>query len=165
MILSLIALFSTANTVLLMLLASSRITYGMADSFSLPSIFAGVHPIRQTPWIAIVVITLAAIFFTSAGDIGFIANVTNFIIFVSFVVINLTVVLLRYRRPALVSPFRVPVQVGRMPVLPLLGIAACIFFISQLSWQTLLTGSALAIIGAVLAFTGTCPVCRTEPRA
>ena len=40
-IISVIALFATANTVLLMLLAASRIGYGMARSGSLPGLFSG----------------------------------------------------------------------------------------------------------------------------
>ena len=163
MILSLIALFATANTVLLMLLASSRITYGMADSFSLPRVLAGIHPVRRTPWIAIVVITLVAMFFVSFGDIGFIANVTNFIIFACFTVINLTVILLRYRWPALVAPYRVPLHIGKLPVLPLLGVFSCVFFIFQLSLEILFVGSILAVVGGILAFTGTCPVCKAQP--
>ncbi len=40
-VVSAIALFATANTVLLMLLAASRIAYGMAESASLPTVLAG----------------------------------------------------------------------------------------------------------------------------
>jgi APA family basic amino acid/polyamine antiporter len=47
---SVMALFATTNTVLLMLLASSRIIYGMAESSSLPRMLAQVHPKTGTPW-------------------------------------------------------------------------------------------------------------------
>jgi APA family basic amino acid/polyamine antiporter len=161
--LSIIALFATANTVLLMLLASSRIAYGMADSFSLPRFLAGIHPIRRTPLIAIVTTTLIAMLFVLIGDIGFIANVTNFTVFVCFSVINLTVILLRYRQPALIAPFRVPVRLGRMPLIPLLGIISCLFFLSRLPAEILLAGGIIVAIGGILAFTGTCPVCVAEP--
>ena len=49
-IMSLIALFATVNTVLLMLLASFRVIYGMAQSGCLLSFLAAVHGRTQAPW-------------------------------------------------------------------------------------------------------------------
>jgi len=87
-IISIIALFATTNTVLLMLLASSRIIYGMAQSGSLPQILANVHPQRRTPWTATLLSMALAMAFVSFQDIAFVANVNNFTIFVTFMVIN-----------------------------------------------------------------------------
>src|SRR5690606_24216143 len=107
-VLSVIALFATANTVLLMLLAASRISYGMARSGSLPGPLARVHVTRRTPYLAILVAAIGAVLFLFAGDIGFVANVTNFTIFVTFMIVNLSVILLRYRSPDQKRPFLVP---------------------------------------------------------
>jgi len=51
--LSLIALFATASTVLITLVAGARILYGMAKSNSLPQILSRIHPKTKTPWIAV----------------------------------------------------------------------------------------------------------------
>ncbi|MCK4335424.1 MAG: amino acid permease, partial [Candidatus Aenigmarchaeota archaeon] len=51
-LLSVIALFATANTVLLILLATSRIMYGIGKSFSPGNLFARIHSKRHTPWVA-----------------------------------------------------------------------------------------------------------------
>jgi basic amino acid/polyamine antiporter, APA family len=152
MLLTVIALFSTANTVLLMLLGSSRIIYGMADSSTLPGILARVHPSRRTPWVAIFVAMVLSVLFIFAGDIAFVANIANFTLFVTFFVINAAVILLRYQEPQMKRPFRVPVSIGKFTVLPLFGILFCIFMLFQLEWMVLLIGAALVILGWLLSF-------------
>lgn len=151
-LLSVIALFATANTVLLMLLGASRIVYGMADSATLPGILARVHTSRRTPWAAILVSMLISILFLFSGDIVFVANVDNFTLFVTFFVINASVIFLRYMKPEMKRPFRVPLTIGRFPVLPLFGILFCIFMLFQLEWKVLLIGTALVVLGWLLSF-------------
>jgi amino acid transporter len=51
------------------------------------------------------------------GDIAFIANVTNFTLFITFIVINASVIALRYHSPDATRAFRVPGSVCRLPVL------------------------------------------------
>lgn len=150
-ILSVIALFATANTVLLMLLAASRITYGMADSFSLPGILAQVHPSRRTPWVAILSMMALSMVFVLAGDIKFAANVTNFTLFVTFIVVNAALVMLRYTKPDLERHFRVPLTIGKLPLLPLLGLAFCVFMLAQLSLQVIAVGMMLIVLGGLFS--------------
>ncbi len=146
-VLSVIALFATSNTVLMMLLASSRITYGMAESFSLPGVLAQVHASRRTPWVAIVTMMALSMIFVLAGDIEFAANVTNVTLFVTFIVVNAALVMLRYKAPDLERPFKVPLAIGKLPLLPLLGLALCIFMLAQLSGQVLAVGVILTVLG------------------
>lgn len=150
-VLSVIALFATANTVLLMLLAASRITYGMADSFSLPAVLARVHPSRRTPWAAILSMMALSMVFVLAGDIKFAANVTNFTLFVTFIVVNAALVILRYTQPGRKRPFRVPLTIGKLPLLPLLGLAFCVFMLAQLSLQVLAVGMMLTVLGGLFS--------------
>ncbi len=151
-VIGVIALFATANTALMMLLAASRITYGMAESFSLPPVLARVHPRTRTPWVAVLAIMLAAIIFVFAGEIAFVANVTNFMLFLTFVVINAAVILLRLRVPDEPRPFRVPGAVGRVPVIPVLGILTSLALLGQLEPVVLLIGFVLAALGIALSF-------------
>ncbi len=151
-VLSMVALFATANTALMMLLASSRITYGMADSFSLPTVLATLHPSRRTPWVAIFSMIGLSMVFVFAGDIELVANVTNFTLFVTFIVINAALVFLRYSESGLKRPFRVPITVGKLPVLPLFGLASCIFMLLQLNLEVLAIGTMLALLGAFFSF-------------
>ena len=151
-VISAIALFATANTVLLMLLAASRIAYGMAESSAMPDFLARVHPKRRTPWTAIVVVMLLSIAFVFSGDIAFVASANDFILFSTFVVINGGLIALRRSDPDRPRPFRVPLSIGWLPVLPVLGIFTCIFLIVHLETAAIFLGSALAVIGGLLAF-------------
>ncbi|MDV2482658.1 amino acid permease [Methanoculleus sp. Wushi-C6] len=153
-IISVIALFATANTALLMMMASSRILYGMASSTALPPALARVHPRTRTPWVAIVVVVLASMAFLFAGEIDFVANVTNFTLFVTFVVINASVILLRYRAPDLVRPFRIPGAVGTLPLVPVLGVVSSLFLLAQLDALVLLVGGVLVVVGTGIALAG-----------
>lgn len=150
-LLSIIALFSTTNTVLLMLLAASRIVYGMAASSALPRALARVHPATGSPWAATMAVILPSMAFVLLQDIEFVANVANFTIFLTFMAINAALIVLRYRRPEARRPFRVPLSLGRMPLIPLLAVAFNAFMLAQLSFQVLLMGSTLALLGG-LAF-------------
>ncbi len=151
LIISVIALFSTSNTVLLMLLAASRITYGIAAEHSLPSLLAKIHPKRRTPHFAILLVMFASMLLASLGDISLVASVTNFTLFVTFFVINLSVIALRYKKPGK-RPFRVPLSVGRFPLLPLLGAFTSLALLLSLGFDTILYGLALLLAGAVLFF-------------
>jgi APA family basic amino acid/polyamine antiporter len=143
-----IALFATANTVLLMLIASSRITYGMARTGSLPVRLSWVHRTRRTPVTAIAGITAVSLAFLAFGDIRVVAQITNFTLYVTFLVINAAVIVLRFRFPDLPRPFRIPLSVGRVPLFPVLGALVCIFFVLQLDLFTLSVGVVLLVLAA-----------------
>ena len=148
---SVMALFATTNTVLLMLLASSRIIYGMASSGSLPAILASVHPRTHTPWIATILSMIIAMSFVFLGDIAFVANVSNFTVFVTFIVINAGLVSLRYKKPQIVRPFRVPISLGKLAILPVLGILFNFLMLAQLETRVMAIGLGLGGLGAIAA--------------
>ncbi len=151
-ILSVVALFATTNTVLLMLLAASRIIYGMAGSSSLPEALGRVHPVTRTPWIAILASMFLCMGFVLLEDIAFVANVNNFTVFVTFIVINAALILLRYRKPEIPRPFKVPLAVGWLPVLPLLGMILNAFMLIQLPLEVIAIGIGLTVLGILVAF-------------
>ena len=150
-VLSIIALFATANTVLILLMVGSRMVYGMARDGSLPKIFSIVHEERGTPWIAIVAVMLLSMLFAAIGDIRLIAGVTNFATFTIFALVNLSLLSLRYKQPDLKRPFKVPFNIGRFPVVAFLGVASCIFFVFHIDLLAVMIGF-LALVGGVLMY-------------
>lgn len=152
LLLSIIALFATSNTVLLLLLAGSRIVYGMAASQSLPHILKKVHPRTRTPWVSIVVVGLIAIMFLFLGSLEFLASATNYALFLSFIFINASVIILRYISPDFERPFEIPVNIKRMPILPVFGLITCIILLFQLSFNAIVLGIIITIIGIISAF-------------
>ena len=97
-VLAIIALFSTMNTVLLSLVASSRMTYGLAKEQALPEKFGEVHKKTNTPWLAILLIAIAGLILLFFKDIETIANITNITLFVTFGFVNASLLVLRYKK-------------------------------------------------------------------
>ena len=148
--LSLIALFATASTVLITLVAGARILYGMAKSNSLPKILGRIHPKTNTPWIAVIGIFIISIAFAFVGDIVIVANITVFAVVITFAVINLAVIVLRYTESELKRPFKVPINVGRFPILPLFGFGTTVYMIMQFEIEVALIGLTIIGIGALV---------------
>lgn len=148
--LSLIALFATASTVLITLVAGARILYGMAKSESLPRFLARVHPKTKTPWVAVIGILVTSIGFTFIGDIVIIANIVVFAVVITFAAINLAVIVLRYTEPTLERPFRVPVNIGKFPILPVFGFGTTVYMSFQFQIEVILVGLGIMVIGTVL---------------
>lgn len=151
-LLTVIALFATSNTVLLLLLAGSRIVYGMAEFHSLPSVLERVHPQTRTPWVAIVVVGLAAVVFLFLGNLEFLASATNYTLFLSFIFINASVLILRYKSPELKRAFRIPLNIKNLPVTSVIGLITCIILLLQLNFDAIALGIALTVVGIILAF-------------
>ncbi len=92
-LLSIIALFATANTVLIIQISTSRIIYGIAKESSANTL-AKIHPTTGTPHYTILLTAIASIAFILLGDIELVANVTNLVTFLVFLSVNLALVLL-----------------------------------------------------------------------
>ena len=150
--LSAIALFATASTILITLIAGARMLYGMARGGSLPKVFGKVHSKTRTPWMAVIAIFVISAGFSLIGDIVIVANIVVFAIVITFAMINLAVIILRYTKPHEPRPFRVPINIGRFPVLPLFGLAATLYMITQFDLQVILSGVGIVALGAVVYF-------------
>ena len=148
-VVAIIALFSTANTMLLLLVAASRMIYGMASTEALPRFLGWVHPRVQTPVRAIAMSMLLASAFALTGELAFVAGVTNFAVYVAFAAVCVSLAVLRYKQPDLPRPFRVPLSLGRMPLLPIAGLALVAMQTANLSPDVLALGAALFISGVV----------------
>jgi APA family basic amino acid/polyamine antiporter len=148
LILSVIALFSTFNTALVMLLSGSRLIFGIAERKALPKIFMSVLKRYKTPWASIIVIIIASMLFLLLEDLKTIANLTNFTIFIVFIVINASVIYFRYKKP-IDKGFKVPLSVGRFPIIPFFGIITSVFMITNLSIFVLILGAVLIIVGII----------------
>lgn len=148
-ILSGIALFAITNTVLITLVAGSRMIYGMAREKLFPDILAKVHSKTKTPWVAVIVLMLIAIGFSLIGDIVIVANITVFAVVITFAVVNLTVIVLRYTEPDIERKFRVPINIGKFPILPLFGLGISLYMAIQFQIQVVFVGLGIIGIGAI----------------
>jgi basic amino acid/polyamine antiporter, APA family len=151
-ILAFIALFATASTVLLLLIAMSRIVFGMAREGSLPFVLSNIHTKTNSPWLAIFLVGLITIIFVVIENIEFIANLTNFAIFVIFISMNLAVIKFRYSMPDKKRLFKTPINIGKFPVLPLIGLFICLYLLISIGTEVIIYGILLILICAIIDF-------------
>jgi APA family basic amino acid/polyamine antiporter len=145
-----VALFSTGNTLLLLLAASSRLMYGMAEREALPAAVAYVHPRYRTPLVAMGVALLISSAFALFGDIGLVAEAANFAIFIGFAAVNVSLIVLRFTAPDIERPFRVPGSIGRVPIVPVAALASVAVMIAHLGGGAILIGLLIALVGTVI---------------
>ncbi|OYT56382.1 MAG: amino acid transporter [Candidatus Aenigmarchaeota archaeon ex4484_14] len=149
LMLSVIALFATGNTVLILLIATSRMIYGMTKEHVLPKPFGYVHKTRNTPWVSIFFVMFVSMLFTLIGNIKTVANITNFSVFLVFIMVNLSLIKLRYRK-GFKPRFRSPINIGRFPVLAALGIAVSLLMLLQFSTIVVAYGLGILLAGAIV---------------
>jgi len=149
-IMSFIALFATANTVLIMMIVTSRMMYGMARDKALPEGLSKVSTKFKTPALAVLVtmiltiIPLGLYFF---GDISTVAEATVFGVLITFFLVNLSLIVLRKKKPELERPFKLKPNIRWLPIVSLLGCIACFgLFFSFADFEGLLTIIIQAII-------------------
>ena len=148
-LLSFIALFAITNTVLITLVTGSRIFYGMARERVFPTILEKIHLKTKTPWVAIIVIMVASIIFTMIGDIVIVANIAVFAIVITFASVNLAVIVLRYTAPDIERKFRVPINIGKFPILPLFGLGITVYMAFQFEIDVILAEVVIVVIGVI----------------
>jgi amino acid transporter len=149
--LSAIALFATANTVLITMIATSRVAFSMARDNEIPGVFSRLLPLRQTPWIAAILAFAMAAVLIPIGSVKILAEMSSFAALAAFVAVNAVLIVLRYRLPNHVRPFRVPLAIGRLPVLPVLAIGSIAVLMVHFEWRIYVAGAA-AIAGSAAAF-------------
>lgn len=148
-ILSFIALFSTANTVLMELVVTSRMIYGMGKEGFIRAL-AAVSSRTRTPYVAIMVTLILSILFILIGKINIVAGLTDFAIFLVFIVVNASLIYLRYKEPDTKRGFKVPLSIGKFPVLPLIGILATFLLLIHLDKIVTFVGMIITAIGFLL---------------
>lgn len=146
---TLIALFATANTALLMMLASSRIMYGMAKEGRFPRAFSRVSRKTRTPAYSALAVFVFSVAFCLLEDIKDVALIANFTLFFTFAVINAAVIALRFGMPERPRPYRVPFSIRKVPVPAVLGILTCLFFLSRM--DPFILGIGIVITAAAAA--------------
>lgn len=149
LVMSFIALFATANTVLIILIVGSRMLYGMARDGSIPHILSNIHPKRRTPWMAVIFMLAFSMLFVLLGDIKVVAGIASFGVFISFALVNLSLIWLRYKKPELKRPFKVPINIGRFPIISFLGLASCSLMVTQFDLIVVSFGIFVIIMGII----------------
>ncbi len=147
LVLSIVALFATANTVLLLLTAGSRMLFGMAREAAFPPILARVDPTTRTPAGAILVQTLAAVALLPIGGIGVLGSLASWAALTAFIAVNAALLWLRRTQPGLYRPFRVPLNLGWVSLPALLGLLAALLASLRFEPGVILVGIIVTAAG------------------
>ncbi|HQY87262.1 MAG TPA: amino acid permease [Tepidisphaeraceae bacterium] len=122
---SIITCFAVANTALLNYVMGSRLIYGMANQGLMPRPLGKVHPQRRTPHIAIFVLLGAVILIMLSGQLDQLASATVLLLLTVFVIVNIGLIILKFRPTEPRGRFEVPWPI---PLFGALVCAAMIFF-------------------------------------
>ncbi len=121
-IISVIALFATSNTILSNMIGSSRVLLNISKETKALKLFSYVSPKRKAPLAALVLILLLMLGFALIGNIEIIARIATVFIFITFIVVNLSVIVLRIRQKEILRPYRIPLNIKNIPLVSVLGI-------------------------------------------
>ncbi|MBW2972037.1 APC family permease [Candidatus Woesearchaeota archaeon] len=147
---AIMALAATGSTVLGLLIGTSRMVYGMAEERTMPQIFLKVSRKRRVPYVAILSVALVCALFVLPGDITSVAFLTDFGALFIFLVINLCLIVLRYTHHNAPRTFRVPVNIGRFPVIPAVGMLSCAGLLFSFEKKVFLIGILMFLFGILL---------------
>jgi APA family basic amino acid/polyamine antiporter len=123
---SLISLIAIANGILIQIIMASRVLYGMASQKLWPlwpKYFSQVNKKTRTPILATILITLIALILALWFPITTLANTTSFVILCVFVLVNLSLWIVKTRSPR-------PEGVPHYPIwIPITGFFLSLFFL------------------------------------
>ncbi len=166
-----IALFATTNTVLGFLVSSSRLVYGLAEEGVVWEGFGRVSSWRRTPHVSVFFSGLLAALLILLTDylpeatgwrlrfggfeyqlIDLVGKTSSLAVLLVFLLVNSSLIALRVRRPEIPRPFRVPLSVGRVPVLPLLANLLILVFlaVSFADWIVWLSKGLVMLLGLLM---------------
>jgi APA family basic amino acid/polyamine antiporter len=158
-LIAVIALFATANTVLVMLIVGARMIYGMAKEKTLPFVLAKVHKIRRTPWTAIAVFGVLCALFVFIESIEVVAALTDIGLFVLFFFVNISAIILRFKEPDLERPWKMPFNLGKLPLISVLGALTCLVMIFSLNHPVTILGFELSsLLFSLIVFGSSVPL-------
>jgi APA family basic amino acid/polyamine antiporter len=142
------ALFGLFSTMLVNLLAQTRIFYTMSRDGLLPPVFAAVHPRFRTPHLSTTLIAVIVAFVAGFTPITMLAQLVSIGTLLAFVLVSIGVIILRRTAPDVPRPFRTP----GVPWVPIAGAAICLAQMVGLpltTWERLLSW---LVIGLVVYF-------------
>jgi len=128
LIIAVIALFSTSNSLLSNMLGASRMVYGMAKEKNIKPL-AAISEKRKTPVVSLIVIAVITGGLSLIGEIKTLGLITNFFVFNTFLFVNAAVIFLRIKDKETKRPFRIPGNIHNLPVISMLAIVMTLLLI------------------------------------
>ena len=146
---SLGALTGITSVLLVMMLSQPRVLLAIArDGLLPPSVFGAVHEKFRTPWKSTILTGIVVAILGAFLPLRILAELTNIGTLLAFVIVCISVLIMRYTNPKAERPFRAPFGI----VVPILGIAFCLLLMFSLPGQNWLRLFVWLLIGFVIYF-------------
>ena len=115
-LLSFIGMFAVINGALIQIIMVSRVFYGMSMNKWIPNIFSKVNEKTRTPIFATIFASVSILIFTLWLPILTLANLTSFLIFVIFTLMNIALIKIKIQRDPVHGIISYPIYI------PIIGI-------------------------------------------
>ena len=140
------AVCGITSVLLVMMYGGTRLFYALSRDGLLPKGFSQVSQKTGAPKKSIILVFIATALVAGFLPIGRVAELTNIGTLAAFVVVSISVIILRKSRPDLNRPFKVPF----VPLVPILAVIFCLFLILQLPTITKIAFVIWLIIGLIV---------------
>ena len=136
------------SVILVLLLGQSRVFFSMAKDGLVPSVFAHVHPVRQTLVTSNLLFMVLTGLFAALVPGNIVGEMTSIGTLFAFILVCVGVVVLRKKNPDFPRAFRTPF----VPVVPFLGIAICLMMMYSLGIDNWLRLIIWLLVGLAIYF-------------
>jgi APA family basic amino acid/polyamine antiporter len=139
------ALFGLFSTMLVQLLAQTRIFYSMSRDGLLPPLFASVHPRFRTPHVSTILTAVIIAMVAGLTPITALSQLVSIGTLFAFVLVSIGVIVLRRISPDVPRPFRTP----GVPWVPIAGALVCLAQMIGLplaTWERLFIWLAIGLV-------------------
>ena len=121
-----------ASVILVMLMGQSRVFYSMSKDGLIPKVFSEVHPKFRTPSKNNLLFMLFVSLFAAFVPARVVGEMTSIGTLFAFILVCIGVIVLRKAQPDLPRAFKTPL----VPLIPILGVATCLFMMVFLPADT-----------------------------
>jgi len=139
------ALFGLFSTMLVNLLAQTRIFYSMSRDGLLPPVFASVHPRFRTPHVSTIMTGTIIALVAGLTRIDVLGQLVSIGTLLAFVLVSIGIIILRKTMPDAPRPFRTP----GVPFVPVMGALICLAQMVGLplaTWERLVIWLAIGLL-------------------
>lgn len=140
---SAIALFSTANTILSNMIGSSRVIMKMSGESSFFKKLGFISRQFGTPVFTLLLIAGIMGALAMIGHITTVALIANFFIYLTFLLVNVSVIVLRFKEKQTERAFRIPGSINNVPIISVAAIIMILVLMSYSIYGIIVAGAKI----------------------
>ena len=142
------AVCGITSVLLVMMFGQTRVFFAMSRDGLLPKVFGEVHPKFGTPVKSTLLVGVVTAITAGFTPIGIVAELTNIGTLAAFIIVSISIIILRKTRPDIKRSFKVPFS----PIVPGLAVVFCFFLITQLPMITIIRFIVWLALGVIVYF-------------